>query len=284
MKLNNKNAEWFIPDGENIETALARTTHLAISAHQDDIEIMAYDGIVKCFGNDKKWFGAVVVTNGAGSARNGIYSDYTDEEMQKIRKVEQKKAAYVGEYSALALLDYTSAQVKSAGSKEVIEELKAIIAQAGAEVIYTHNLADKHDTHLGVVTKVIHAIRELPKEQRPKKLYGCEVWRNLDWVLDSQKVVFDVAQHPNLSAALVGVFDSQIAGGKRYDLATSGRRLANATYAESHSVDQSDALSYAIDLTPLIEDDNMSIIEFITNYIRGFEEDVAAKLGKVLQP
>ena len=30
---------------------------------------------------------------------------------------------------------------------------------------------------------------------------------------------------------------SQICGGKRYDLATLGRRLANATYAESHGTD-----------------------------------------------
>ncbi|MDF2986491.1 MAG: putative LmbE-like protein [Eubacterium sp.] len=282
MKLNNKNAEWFIPDGENVEKALERTTHLAISAHQDDVEIMAYDGIVKCFGNQTNWFSAVIVTNGAGSARNGIYAEYTDKDMQKIRKVEQKKAAYIGDYSALALLDYSSAQVKSAGNREVIDELKNIISQSGAEVIYTHNLADKHDTHLGVVTKVIYAIRELPKEQRPEKLYGCEVWRNLDWVLDDQKVVFDVAAHPNLSAALVGVFDSQIAGGKRYDLATSGRRLANATYSASHSVDESDALSYAIDLTPLIEDDSLSILEYIKGYIRSFEEDVTSKLGKVL--
>lgn len=282
MQLNNKNAEWFVPDGENIEKALKRTTHLAISAHQDDVEIMAYDGIVKCFGNDTNWFSAVIVTNGAGSARNGIYADYTDEDMQKIRKVEQKKAAYIGDYSALALLDCTSAQVKSAGCREIVEELKNIISQSGAEVIYTHNLADKHDTHLGVVTKVINAIRELPKEQRPKKLYGCEVWRNLDWVLDNQKVVFDVSAHPNLSAALVGVFDSQIAGGKRYDLATSGRRLANATYSASHTVDESDALSYAIDLTPLIEDESLSILEYIKGYIRSFEEDVTSKLNKVL--
>ena len=282
MQLNNKNAEWFVPDGENIEKALKRTTHLAISAHQDDVEIMAYDGIVKCFGNDTNWFSAVIVTNGAGSARNGIYADYTDEDMQKIRKVEQKKAAYIGDYSALALLDYTSAQVKSAGCREIVEELKNIISQSGAEVVYTHNLADKHDTHLGVVTKVINAIRELPKNQRPKKLYGCEVWRNLDWVLDNQKVVFDVSAHPNLSAALVGVFDSQIAGGKRYDLATSGRRLANATYSASHTVDESDALSYAIDLTPLIEDESLSILEYIKGYIRSFEEDVTSKLNKVL--
>ena len=282
MKLKNLNAEWFFPDGASEKIALERTTHLAISAHQDDIEIMAYDGILKCFGSNEKWFGAVVVTNGAGSARNGLYAEYSDEDMQKIRKIEQKKAAYVGDYSALALLDYSSAQVKSPEGSNIIEELKEIIKEARPEIIYTHNLADKHDTHLGVVIKVIAAIRELPMNLRPIKLYGCEVWRNLDWVMDEQKVVFDVSAHPNLSAALVGVFDSQIAGGKRYDLATTGRRLANATYAASHTVDNSDALSYAIDLTPLIEDTQLSIVEYIKGYIAKFEEDVTQKLSKLL--
>lgn len=282
MKLKNNGAEWFVPDGTDLEAALERTTHLAISAHQDDIEIMACDGIFKCFGKNDKWFGAVVVTNGAGSARDGIYADFSDEEMQQIRKLEQKKAAYVGEYSTLALLDYTSAQVKSPDTREVIEELKEIIRKTKPEVIYTHNLADKHDTHLGVVTKVIAAIRELPADLRPKALYGCEVWRSLDWVLDEQKVIFDLSGHSSLTAALVGVFDSQIAGGKRYDLATAGRRLANATYSASHSIDNSDALSYAIDLTPLIQDDSLSIIEYIRGYIKKFEQDVVSKLDKVL--
>ena len=48
----------------------------------------------------------------------------------------------------------------------------------------------------------------------------------------------DVSGRDNLAAAMNGVFDSQIAGGKRYDLATIGRRAANATFFESHATDQ----------------------------------------------
>ena len=43
--LNEMRAKVFVPDGTPVSEALARTTHLAVSAHQDDIEIMAYDGI-----------------------------------------------------------------------------------------------------------------------------------------------------------------------------------------------------------------------------------------------
>ena len=124
-------------------------------------------------------------------------------------------------------------------------------------MVYTHNLADKHDTHVAVALRTIAAIRELPAEARPKRLYGCEVWRDLDWMIDSDKVVFQLDQHENLAAALLGVFDSQIAGGKRYDLATIGRRRAHATYHQSHGVDTAEMINFGMDLTPLIEDPSL---------------------------
>jgi len=52
------------------------------------------------FGRDDRHFTGVTVTNGAGSARDGIYARYTDEDMQKVRRVEQKKAAVVGDSAA----------------------------------------------------------------------------------------------------------------------------------------------------------------------------------------
>lgn len=281
MKLTNPGAELYIPDNCPVEEALKRTTHMGISAHQDDLEIMAYHGIVECFGRDDRWFFGVVVTNGAGSPRDDLYDRYTDEEMQKVRKVEQKKAAFVGEYGAQALLDYTSGAVKDSKSAVVVEELKRLFAAAQPEVVYTHNLADKHDTHVAVVMRVIRAIRELPVEIRPKKVFGCEVWRGLDWVNDEEKVLFDVSAHPNIAAALVEVFDSQVCGGKRYDLATVGRRLANATYAASHGTDSASALSYAMDLTPLIQDEKLDVAQYIQDYIERFRQDVAARIDKL---
>lgn len=280
MKLTKKGAELFIPDGKPAEEAVARTTHMAIAAHQDDLEIMSYDGILQCFGQAEQWYFGVVVTNGAGSPRDDLYAHYTDEEMQRVRKLEQKKAAYVGEYGAMALLDYTSSEVKDKNNRDVVEELKALITAARPKVIYTHNLADKHETHIGVAMKVIKAIRELPAELRPEKVYGCEVWRGLDWVNDTEKVMFNVSSHPNIAAALVNVFDSQICGGKRYDLATEGRRLANATYAASHGTDEASALSYAMDLTPLIKDVTVDVAEYVIGYIERFKGDVMDKIRK----
>ncbi len=277
-----KKTEIFIPDGLEEKQAIKRTTHMAIGAHQDDLEIMAYHGIEACFQQKDKYFMGIIVTNGSGSARDNIYKDYTNEDMIKVRRKEQIKAAVMGEYGALALLNYPSSDVKSKENESVVKELAELIELAQPEVLYTHNIADKHDTHVGVVLKTIKAIRLLPKDKRPKKVYGCEVWRNLDWVNDDEKVLLDVSKHPNLAASLVEIFDSQIIGGKRYDAATLGRRLGNATFNASHEVDETNALTYAIDLTPLCLDDDLDVLEFISSYIERFKADVISKISKIL--
>ena len=281
MELHNSGAEIYVADGSPVDAALARTTHLGVAAHQDDLEIMAYHGILECFGRKDKGFAGVTVTNGAGSPRDGLYGRYTDEEMQVIRRKEQKKAAYVGEYSAHVFLDYSSGAVKDAHNSHVVGDLKRVIAAAKPQVIYTHNLADKHDTHVSVTLRVIQALRELPADSRPQHLYGCEVWRNLDWLNDDDKVIFDVDGHENLATSLVGLFDSQVAGGKRYDLATMGRRRANATYLASHGVDKSTSLIFAIDLTPVM-DAKVDVKEYALGYIDRFAKEISGRLSKLM--
>ena len=272
----------YIPDGTDEKTAISRTTHLAISAHQDDIEFMAYAPIAECFGNQDKWFGAIVVTDGAGSPRSGLYADYTDEQMKEVRIVEQKKAACVGEYGFLTMLSHPSKEVKDAGNTKIIEELADLIRKARPKYLYTHNLADKHETHVATALKVIAALRMLNPEERPEKVYGCEVWRDLDWMRDDEKVYLDCGAHPNIMRALSAVFDSQIAGGKRYDLAAEGRRLANATFFASHACDTYSALNYAMDLTSLM-DQSVDIADYIAGFVDRFKAQVRETIGKFFE-
>jgi len=278
MQFHNSNTDLFVPDGAAPDAALGRTTHLCIAAHQDDIEIMAYHGIAECFGNAGKWFSGVVATSGAGSPRSGIYGGYTDAEMQKVRLMEQRKAAYVGEYACQIQLGYSSSQVKNASETGLVDDLAKLLRAMQPEIVYLHNPADKHDTHIGVLLRSIASLRAARDTVRPRKVYGCEVWRNLDWLSDDEKQVLPSSAKPNIAAALVGVFDSQISGGKRYDLATAGRRTANATYFASHGTDQETALSFAMDLTPLVEDPNLSIREYVLGFIDRFRGDVERRL------
>jgi LmbE family N-acetylglucosaminyl deacetylase len=282
MQFHKTTADFFVPDGSAPEAALARTTHLCIAAHQDDIEIMAYHGIAECFGQRDKWFTGVVVTNGAGSPRSGIYGQYTDDEMQKVRLIEQRKAAYVGEYASQIQLGFTSSEVKNPKESAVVEDLSAILRAAQPQYVYLHNPADKHDTHIGVTMRAIAALRAVRDQTRPKKVYGCEVWRDLDWLPDEVKQVMPASARSNIAAALVGVFDSQVSGGKRYDLATAGRRLAHATYYASHGTDEESAINFAMDLTPLVEDPAMDVTTYVTGLIDLFRADVQKRVKSVI--
>ena len=281
MNFHLNTAEIFIPDGQSIESALARTTHLCFSAHQDDIEIMAANPIVECFQQKDKWFTGVVVTDGRGSPRNGLYEQYGDDEMRLVRFKEQRKAAYVGEFAAQIMLDFPSKVVKDASRNEPVDDILEIIRATRPRIVYTHNLADKHDTHVAVALRVIEALRKLEPAERPEKIVGCEVWRALDWMLDSDKLMMDLSDHENLQFALLGVFDSQIAGGKRYDLASMGRRRANATYFESHGVDNTTGLSYGMDMTPLMNDADLDPAEFVGGFMQRFANEVHERVGRM---
>lgn len=271
----------YIPDGVEENKALSRTTHLCIAAHEDDIEFMAFSPIAECFQKPDKWFCGVVTTDGAGSPRNGIYADYTDEDMKAIRIEEQKKAAHIGGYGAQILLGYSSKEVKDKNNDSVVNDYVEILKATKPKCVYIHNLADKHETHVATAVKAIAALRRIPLEQQPEKVYGCEVWRNLDWLNDNEKVYLDCSAYPNLGRALSSVFDSQISGGKRYDLAAEGRRLSNATFSESHACDTYTGLNYAMDLTPLIKDNTLDIADYVCGYIDRFKRNVKDLIGKL---
>ena len=108
MKLHQSTAEVFVPDGKPADVALKRITHLGIGAHQDDLEFMAFHGILECFASDNKSFGGVTCTNGSGSARTGPYANFTDAQMMEVRRGEQRAAAIVGRYGLMVQLEVTS--------------------------------------------------------------------------------------------------------------------------------------------------------------------------------
>ncbi len=278
MNLQSSDAEVYVPDGAAEETALARTTHLGIGAHQDDLEIMAVDGILKCYGREDAWFSGVIVSNGAGSPRAGAFKNFSDEQMVQARNEEQNRAADIGKYGAQIILGIPSEALKEAADARCVSDLESLLRATSPEIVYTHNLMDKHDAHVAVALRVIEALRRLPQESRPQKLYGCEVWRNLDWLLDEDKVVFDCSQHEDLQRQLLEVFESQVAGGKRYDLAAMGRRRANATYLDPHQVDQVTGAVFGLDMTPLIHDDELDIAQFASNFTAKFQSDVNSRL------
>ncbi len=283
MKFSRAEADVLVPfaGGVSAEQALARTTHLCVAAHQDDIEIMAHHGIAACYGSTEKFFTGVVVTNGAGSPRSGGYSKFTDEQMLAVRRAEQRRAAELGRYNLMLQLGHASGDVKAGRDWGLFRDLTGIFSACAPEIVYLHQPADKHDTHVALALRCIEALRAVPREKRPRRVVGCEVWRDLDWLVDADKVPLDASGLPELAPQLLKVFDSQVAGGKRYDLAALGRRLANATFHTSHATDATSAITWAMDLTPLVLDENLSVSEFTLAHVDRLRADIATRITKL---
>jgi len=280
MKFFQLAADTYVPDGRSLTEALRRTTHLCLAAHQDDIEIMAYHGIAACLGAKYPGFTGVVVTDGAGSPRTGRFARFTDDQMKRVRRLEQLRAAKLGRYAAAIQLAHPSRVVKDPKTEVVRADLLSILEACSPEVVYLHNPADKHDTHIAVFLRCLEALRALPKRRRPKRVLGCEVWRNLDWMVDADKVLLDDSAQPALAAKLIGAFQSQIGGGKRYDRAIAGRRLANATFHTSHATDTASAITWAMELTPLVQDEKLSVERYTLAYLDRLRADIRERLER----
>ena len=276
IKFKNAGADFYIPSGNLCD--LEKIDHLAICAHQDDAEIMAFQGIKACLPPSNKKFMAVVVTDGAGSARSGEYAGVTNDEMIAIRRAEQRKAADIGRYGACLQLNYKSSVIKTKNA-DFESDILTLFTKISPKIVYIHNIFDKHATHVAVFLNTINALKTLPKDKRPEKIYACEVWRGLDWLPDDKKVYFDVThKNDELITELLGAFKSQVVGGKRYDLATIGRWLANATYSRSHEVDDAKRVALGMDLTNLIYL-NGDILEYANGILSDFSKGILDNLG-----
>jgi LmbE family N-acetylglucosaminyl deacetylase len=273
-------ADVWVPDGAAVDAAVDRTTDLGVVAHQDDLEFMALAAIGACLDDPARWFTGVACTDGAGSARGGRYAGMTDDEMVDVRRGEQRTAAEIGGYSAIFQLGHASASIRGDGHDELVGELTEIIDACRPVNIYTHNLADKHETHVAAGVAVLEALRRLPPERRPWKVVGIEGWRSLDWLPDAEKVLLDVSGRDELAARLSAVFASQIEGGKRYDLAEEGRRRANATLLAPRTVDAAEQVTFALDLTPLVRNDELDPVQFVDAAIDRFRDEVVAALRR----
>lgn len=274
-------AHVYVPDDVDLEEALERATYVGIGAHPDDLEFMSWWPIAQCHGRDDRWFVGVIATDGAGSPRSNEYAYLGGNEMRRLRLLEQLEVARRGKYSAMLCLGYASSDARGSAQADLLADITDVLLASNPEAVFTHNLADKHDTHVAVALACVEACRSLPPDRRPQRLYGCEVWRSLDWLADTDKVLLDVTGAAEVMQPLMQVYESQIGGGKRYDLAAVGRKRSNATWLEAHACDRAEALEYAMDLTPLMLDPTLDPAQFVLQKLRSFEDDVLQRLARL---
>ncbi len=271
----------YVPDGAAVADALGRTTDLGVVAHPDDVELSIAGPVLACRNDPKRWFTAVVCTDGAGSVRPADMAHLNDAAFAEVRAAEQRAAADAGGLSAVVMLGLPSAAVCAPGGVDrdrFVQALAGIASAARAEAVHTHNPADAHRTHVAVVTAVVSALRSLPTDARPTSLAGWEGWRDLDWLPPDARVTADLTGLGDEATALARHHASQM-GPKRYDLAARGRRQANATFGDPTTADTATEMAVAMDLTGLLTD-GVDPSDLVLAAIDRFRCDVAGMLGR----
>ncbi len=280
MKTLNAAADFYIPDEKPEDEALKRVTHLGLGAHPDDLELLAGHAILECYQKTDRSFAGVVCADGAVVPRSGPFAKNSPDEMKEIRRREQRAAAALGGYGLLVQLGYPSREILDRKNPALEQDLLIIMEATRPRVVYSHNLADTHDTHVAVTAALIRAIRWMKPEDRPQKMYGCEVWRGLDWLDDKEKVVFDLNGADPLLASQLREHKSQLGGGRRYDAAFIGRLRANAVFQYPPAPGPEKLALFAMDLTPLVVDGNLDMADFVASRIERFQADVRARIRK----
>jgi len=282
MTFGRHGAEIFVPDGVSFEEAMSRSTVMAIGAHPDDMEIMAIPGILKGRQEGGSRFFGVVATNGGNTQRTGDYTGLSLLDMRETRAGEQKASAVSGQYSAVVLLGYESVEMKDIHDSRPDADFMQLIDGVRPDVLYLHNPFDRHDTHVAVCMRAIGALRKIAASSgwMPHAVYGCEVWRSLDWMIHGDLLSLPVDDPTNLSEVLIGHFKSQYAHERRYDLAIQGRRQVNAMHQEAQSPGLHTEIEYAVDLLPLVREEDLRLEDFTRRVLDHFAADILSRVER----
>jgi len=203
----------------------------------------------------------------------------SDQNLVQVRVQEQIQASQTGNYNALVMLGHSSKRVRRPASQLPLNDLIQILELTHPHTIYTHNPADRHPTHVGAFQLALESIRHLNANEQPTQFYGAEFWGSLDWVDPHQRISFDCSQDQDLQDKLLRVFSSQNAA-KDYPQGLLGRRKANATLLNSHQADQHEAVVYALDLLPLLDNPDLQPGTYLAPLLDEFKSSVISRLKK----
>jgi LmbE family N-acetylglucosaminyl deacetylase len=241
---------FYSPQGLDPNEARARTRILAIGAHPDDLEFMCLEPIARSLSHGS--FGGLIVSSGSGSIRSPQHAQLSSADYSELRWSEQKEAARIGNYSFVDSLNLDSGPLRSPeGFEELVGKLKNYLLGFELDEIYLHQPFDRHPTHVRSCFAALEALRRLPQPKRPAHVFGCEVWRNIDWIPASKKTLRPLGQKElELQVRLAQVFESQAdpMSAKNYVQALVGRKTANAVFQEGLTRDAGIAQEVYFDL------------------------------------
>lgn len=243
----NKNAMKYVPtsakDGSIVSMCLA--------ANITDVEILGSGGIIDSLYNPNKSFVGVVAYAPTEIPNAGLYSLYNPQDMIRIRQEEQQKAANIGSYNSVFLLNHNNEEEEVVES--IINDFVGLIKAYKPEIIYTFSPFDLDPAKIEIMKCVIIALSRIVDDYRPKAVYGVYTEGSLSFVPLTQLVDLGIETKIGFAYSLLNVYDSA-----------------------SEALEALDPATDAIDLTKISNLDELKVL--VEEILEGYKQEVLSQL------
>lgn len=202
---------------------------LCIVDEVTDVERVGAGGIIETLYNPNKSFVGAVIRTPHDISNCGLYNLYNEEDMVDIRLAEQKKAANIGSYNSLYVLNYTDLSNKGA----IIDDLIALIKAYRPEKIYTYSPYEKDREKVQTVLMLIEALSRIDEEYRPQLVVGAAISRELSFLPTEQVLNLGIDSKIDLAYSLLDIYDSVIENNEELMPADCGIDLTGIKNIES---------------------------------------------------
>lgn len=200
MSLNNR-AMKYVPTAAKQGTLVA----LGFAVEAGDLEVIASSHISDVICDGHRSFVGVITRTPHDVEAVGAYSGFDADEMVTVRLHEAQKAANIGSYQALYLLNYGEL---AEPSPELVADYRDLLVTYRSDIVFTYSPLDRNREHLVSLKALLQAVNSLEAEQRPAHIYAVNTGGDLGQLLAEELVDLDYDARLPLIESMLSVYVS----------------------------------------------------------------------------
>lgn len=220
----NDNAVRYVPTSAKTGTIVS----LCIAGECGDVERLGLGGVIDALYNPNKSFVGVVTRAPHDIQNGGRYGLYSPADMIDIRLAEQQKAANIGSYGSIYVLNYQSYEDR----ESIIEDYVSLFKAYRPEIVYTYSPFEKDPAKIEVMKMVITALGRIEDGYRPQVIYGSYLGASLDLLADGQSVSLGLDSKVEYAYSVLDIYDSANENGENWDVALDAFDLSGIDTVE----------------------------------------------------
>lgn len=185
-----------------------------------------------------------------------LYAGYSDQDMISIRMQEAVKAANIGSYASLYLLNYASLKEEK---NFLLSDYKNLLNNYRPDVIFTFSPFDDDIDHIVSLTVLIEAIKQI-KNYSPKHIFAVNTFGDFGAFNPEGLIHLNLSKQRDLINSLISVYVS---------IKEEGKVLVPGTTA--------------FDLSSNIFEENFNLLDFCQKIIEQVNFNISSKFDSIFK-